>query len=391
MRYASMVHRVSGTGAEKWEVHFRAVRMRAAGENVLLLTIGEPDMATPTHIIEATIDSLLAGRTGYSAGRGEGSLLAAISARYARDGLGDVKESQIIVTSGTQNALAVAMFGLVESDDHVLVPDPYYATYEGLVRSTGAEVVPVPLDPDAGFHLDAEVLSRCVTPSSKVLLLNSPHNPTGATLRHDEIEQIGQVCIENDLWIVSDEVYSHLAFDRDVAPSPLGMAAMAERTIVASSLSKSHAMPGYRAGWLIAPEETIEAFLPIAESMLFGTLPFVQDAAVVALRDEMSITREMRKVFLRRAKVMVETIDGAGAIRCSMPEAGMFVMADVRACGLSGVAFANLLLEEELVAVMPGESFGLGGAGHIRISLTVADDIVTDAANRIAAFAEARS
>jgi len=382
-----MVDRLTGSGAEKWEIHFRATGKRAAGEEVLMLTIGEPDLSVPEHVIEATIDSLRAGRTGYIGARGTSSLLSAIADRYSAGSDRAVTESQIIVSSGTQNALSIVMLGLVDHGDDVLVADPYYATYEGVVAATGARVVPVPLDPDKGFHLDPNVLEAAVTAESRVLLLNSPHNPTGATLSLEEIEAIGRICIEHDLWILSDEVYAHHVFNGNVAASPLDIVALADRTVVVSSLSKSHAMPGYRAGWIIAPDETIDALLPIAESMLFGTQPFLQDAAAVAVRDDMSITKQMREMFVRRAKVMKNTIDGAGALRCSLPEAGMFVMADVRATGLSGNEFAGRLLEQHAVAVMPGESFGAGGAGHIRISMTVADDVVTEAATRIADLA----
>jgi len=387
MRYSSMVDRLAGSGAEKWQIHFRAVTKRAAGEEVLMLTIGEPDLSVPEHVIEATIDSLRAGRTGYTGGRGTTNLLSAIADRYSAGRDRKITESQIIVSSGTQNALSIVMLGLVDHGDDVLVGDPYYATYEGVVAATGARVVPVQLDPDAGFHLDPDVLRQAVTADSRALLLNSPHNPTGATLSFEEIETIGHICIDNDLWIISDEVYAHHVFDGDVAASPLDVTALAERTVVVSSLSKSHAMPGYRAGWIIAPDQTIDALLPIAESMLFGTQPFLQDAAAVAVGDDMSITRQMREMFQRRAKIMRGAIDGAGAVRCSMPEAGMFVMADVRGTGLTGNEFAARLLEEDGVAVMPGESFGAGGAGHIRIAMTVADDIVTEAATRIATLA----
>ena len=217
--------------------------------------------------------------------------------------------------------------------------------------------------------------------------VNTPHNPTGATLRLDEIEAIAEVCVEHDLWVVADEVYADHTYDGVPAPSMLDVPGMAERSIVTGSLSKSHAMPGFRTGWIVASEETVDALLPVAESMLFGTQPFLQDAAAAALRDDMTITKDMRETFRRRAEVMCRMIDGVGPVRAPMPEAGMFVMADVRATGMTGQAFAKQLLEATNVGVMPGESFGRGGSGHIRISMTVADDIVTEAARRIADFA----
>ncbi len=368
-------------------MHWLASQRLAAGDDVLALTIGEPDFAVPEHVVETTIESLLAGRTGYSGGRGEHRVLSAIVDKYTLHYRRPIDTDQIIIVSGTQNGLSVAMYGVVDPGDDVLVPDPYYATYEGVVRAAGGRIVSVPLDPDKGFHLDPDVLRSCITPASRALLLNTPHNPTGATLSLAEIEAIGEICIEHDLWIISDEVYADHTYDGTPAASPLDVAELHERTIVTTSLSKSHAMPGFRTGWMVASAETVEALLPLAESMLFGTQPFLQDGAATALRDDMSITREMRSTFRRRAEIMCRAIDGAGAIRSPMPEAGMFVMADVRGTGLSGIDFALKLFESTDVAVMPGESFGVGGTGHIRISMTVADDVVAEAARRIAEFA----
>ncbi len=382
-----MAERMAGSGSDKWQLHWLAQQRSADGHDVLMLTIGEPDFPAPKHVIDTAIASLHAGRTGYTSGRGEGGILDAIVDKFTHHYGRPITREQVIVVSGTQNGLSIAMYGTVDPDDDVLVPDPYYATYEGVIQAAGGTIVPVRLDPDEAFHLNVDVLRNRVTPASRVLLLNTPHNPTGATLRLDEIEAIAEVCVEHDLWVVADEVYADHTYDGVPAPSMLDVPGMAERSIVTGSLSKSHAMPGFRTGWMVASEETVNALLPVAESMLFGTQPFLQDAAAAALRDDMTITKNMRETFRRRAEVMCRMIDGVGPVRAPMPEAGMFVMADVRATGMTGQAFAKQLLEATNVGVMPGESFGRGGSGHIRISMTVADDIVTEAARRIADFA----
>jgi len=387
MRHSIMAERMAGSGSDKWQLHWLAQQRTAAGHDVLMLTIGEPDFPAPDHVVDTAIASLRAGRTGYTSGRGEGGVLDAIVDKFTDHYGRAITRDQVIIVSGTQNGLSIAMYGTVDPGDDVLVPDPYYATYEGVIQAAGGTVVPVRLDPDEAFHLNVDVLRSCVTPESRALLLNTPHNPTGATLRIDEIEAIAEVCVEHDLWVVSDEVYADHTYDGVPAPSMLDVPGMAERTIVTGSLSKSHAMPGFRTGWIVASEEAVDALLPVAESMLFGTQPFLQDAAAAALRDDMTITKDMRETFRRRAEVMCRTIDGAGVMKAAMPEAGMFVMADVRETGLSGIEFAKRMLEATDVAVMPGESFGLGGAGHIRISMTVADEVVGEAASRIAGFA----
>jgi arginine:pyruvate transaminase len=266
------------------------------------------------------------------------------------------------------------------------VPDPYYATYDGVIAASGAGLVPVPLDPDQGFHLDADRLSRAVTGNSRALLLNTPSNPTGAVLSAKEISAIGEVCLRNDLWIVCDEVYASLVYNGEFA-SPFDDPKLCDRTIVVSSLSKSHAMPGFRCGWAIGPEEFSEAMLPLSETMLFGSQPFLEDATAFALGHDFPECHAMREAYVRRARLVVEHLRNVPGISVHMPEGGMFIMADVRRTGLSGGDFARTLLHEENVVTMPGESFGKSASGHIRISLTASDEEITEASGRIGRFA----
>jgi arginine:pyruvate transaminase len=275
---------------------------------------------------------------------------------------------------------------LVEKGDDVLVPDPYYATYDGVIAASGAGLVPVPLDPDKGFHLDARRLSKTLTRSSRVLLLNTPSNPTGAVLSAEEISSIGEVCVRNDLWIVCDEVYASLVYEGRFA-SPFDDPRLCDRTIVVSSLSKSHAVPGFRCGWAIGPEQFSEAMLPLSETMLFGSQPFLEDATAFALNHDFPECHAMREAYIRRARLVVEHLHNAPGVSVHMPEGGMFIMADVRRTGLSGADFALGLLNEESVVTMPGESFGRSASGHIRISLTAKDEEITEASSRIAGYA----
>ena len=214
----------------------------------------------------------------------------------------------------------------------------------------------VDTEPRHRFHLTLQALEAAITGRSRVLLLNSPSNPTGAVLGSEEIAAIGEVCRRHDLWIVSDEVYETLVFGNHRFASPFDNPDLAERTVVVSSLSKSHAMPGYRAGWVLGPEEFIHRMLPFAEALLFGCQPFIQDAAVFALSNDFAEIDIMRRDYERRARLIVEHLKSAPHIRAAMPEGGMFIFADVRATGLTGHDFAMRLLEEEKVALMPGES-----------------------------------
>ena len=319
--------------------------------------------------------------------QGESNLLEALAKRYSQSTGRTITSSQVAFAPGTQSAISFAMMALVEAGDDVLIPDPYYATYEGVVATTGANVVPVPLSPDRGFHLQADDLRAALTKRSRVLLLNTPSNPTGTVLTPDELVAIGEVCVEHDLTIVCDEVYADLTFD-GAYTSPFAMSALADRTVVVSSVSKSHAMTGWRCGWMVASPEFIQATLPIIESLLFGSQQFLQDATEFAISRHFAECDAMRIAYATRARAVVDRLNGRGGLQCRMPEGGMFIMADVRAVSASGEAFAWRLLDEYGVVTMPGESFGSGGAGHLRISLTTDIPVLEAACDRIVALAE---
>jgi arginine:pyruvate transaminase len=387
MRVSSILDRVAGLGSDKWRVHLRARQMMARGEAVILLTIGEPDQPTPVALVEAAHRALQAGRTGYSSGRGEPAVLQALAAKYSLRTGRHIGSDQFVWAPGTQTALYLLLTALVEAGDEVLVADPCYATYDGLVRSTGAVMVPVALRESHGFRLQADDVARAVTPATRVIFLNSPHNPTGAVLTRDDIRAIGEVARAHDLWIVSDEVYESLVFAGPFA-SPFDEADLAERTVVASSLSKSHAAPGFRAGWCAGSPAFISRLLPLAETLLFGSQPFIADMAVEALSREFAITAQMRGAYAGRARHVAETLAGLPGLRVHPPQAGMFVMVSVDGSGLDGEAFAARLLDEELVAVMPGAAFGVAAAGMVRLSLTVPDALLAEACRRIAALAQ---
>ncbi|WP_305986069.1 pyridoxal phosphate-dependent aminotransferase [Roseibium sp. MMSF_3544] len=386
MRYASITDRLAHLGSGKWSLHLKAREMAANGIDVIELTIGEPDILPDTALLDEASHAMRSGRTRYSNGRGEPGVLAALAGKY-RQRRQDVTERNILCFPGTQTALFAVMLGLVETGDAVLVCDPLYATYEGVIAASGASMVPVPLRPEKGFHLQAEDLEKAVTRNCRVLLLNTPHNPTGATLTRDEIAAIGEVCRRHDLWIVCDEVYEELIFDGAFA-SPFDDPALEERTIVVSSISKSHAAPGFRSGWAVGPEEFCTRLLAVSETMLFGGQPFIADMTAKALSEDFDTAARMRERYRGRAQLIIERLAGQNLLHPMMPEAGMFLLIDVSAMGLDGASFADRLLAEKHVAVMPGASFGEQAAGFIRLSLTVDDGQLADAVERISAFSK---
>lgn len=387
MRYAPITDRLQGLGGAKWQVHGLARQMKAAGVPVIELTIGEPDVPCPPELIATAARAMEDGRTGYSNGHGETATLRAIAARYtARRGRVFGAEN-VITLPGTQTVLFAVLMALLSPGDEVLVGDPMYATYEGLIAATGARMVPVPLRPEAGFRMQAADVAARITPATRVLFLNSPHNPTGAVLRHDEIAALGTLARQHDLWIVSDEVYEDLVFDGVPFASPLDFPDLAERTIAAASISKSHAAPGFRSGWAVGPAEFIHRLLPLSETMLFGSQPFIADMTAVAVAEGSPVARGMAERFARRARLIHDLLHGTNGLAVHMPEAGMFALLDIRASGFSGQDFAMALLQRMQVATMPGESFGEGLAGWLRLSLTQPDERIAEAAARIARFA----
>ena len=390
MRYAPVTDRLADLGSAKWEIHILGRKMKAAGEDVIELTIGEPDVSTPPDLMAMAAAAMTAGRTGYSNGRGEPGLLRALAARYTARRGRTIGTDQVICLPGTQTTLYGVLHTLVTTGDEVLLGDPMYATYEGLVRSTGATVVPVPLRPEAGFRMRAEDVEARITPATRVLFLNSPHNPTGAVLTRDDLRALCDVAARHDLWVLCDEVYEDLCFPGVTFTSPLDFADHAERVIVASSISKSHAAPGFRSGWCVGPAEFAARLLPLSETMLFGSQPFIADMTAAAVSAPSPIAADMMARFQRRAALIASRLDGVAGMRVHQPQAGMFALIDVRASGLSGDAFARALLAEAKVAVMPGESFGQALQGWLRVSLTQPDDLIAAACDRIAAFASIR-
>lgn len=387
MRYASVTDRLAGLGGAKWAIHARARALAAAGRDVIELTIGEPDVPTPPVLAETAVAALRAGRTGYSNGRGEAALLAALASRYSARRGRTISVGQVMCFPGTQTALYAVLTALVEGGDAVLVGDPMYATYEGLVRSTGAQVVPVPLRAERGFRLGADDLAARMTPQTRVILINTPHNPTGAVLARDDLAAICALAQAHDLWVVCDEVYEDLVFPGVSFASPLELDDRADRVIVVSSISKSHAAPGFRSGWCIGPEAFCARLLPLAETMLFGNQPFIADMTAAAVAAPSPVAAQMAARFAARAALIRDRLDGVAGLRVHVPQAGMFALLDVRAFGLSGDAFGAQLLEVAGVAAMPGESFGAGLAGWLRLALTQDDARTAAACDRIAAFA----
>ena len=386
MRFSPLVDRIAGEETGAWRVHWEGVRRRDAGHDVIFLTVGDPDQAAPEAVIGATIEALRRNRTGYSPIIGYPQVRAAVAARFERRTGRPCTADNVVLTPGTQGGLFCALNCLAGLGDEVILPEPIYGPYAGVIGASGARMVNVPLRAEKGFHPDLDTLARAVTPQTRVIWINSPHNPTGAVFTADEIAGIAEVCREHDLWLLSDEVYEDLAFARPHT-SPWSLPDMAERTVVASSLSKSHAMAGFRFGWIIGPPALSRHLFDFLLCMYFGGPAFIQDGAVAALGAELPEVNALREAYRRRASLLSSILADAPNCRAIPPEGGMFVLFDVRGSGLGAEDFARELVVHENVALLPCDGFGPSACGHLRIALTAPEPRLEEAGRRIVRFA----
>jgi arginine:pyruvate transaminase len=387
MKFSPLVDRIVGGGADAWTVHFEAMRQRAEGREITFLTIGDPDQPPPEAVIDAAIVSLRQHHKGYAPIAGQPAIRAAIAARIARRSGAPCAEANIVVTPGAQAGLYMVLQCIAGDGDEVLVSEPVYATYGAVTGASGARMVSTPLAPERGFHPDLAAMERAITPRTRAIWINNPHNPSGAVLDRGELEGIADLCRRYDLWLLADEVYEDLAYARPHIPA-WSLPDMADRVIVVSSLSKSHAIPGFRFGWVAAPPELTAHLFNLVLCMLFGGPPFIQEAVLPALERDLPEAVVVRETYRRRAAEFSELLAAAPNCRVTPPEGGMFVLLDVRATGLTSTAFAEQLLAEEAIAVVPCDPFGPSAVGHLRISLTLPDAQLFDAGRRIVAFAE---
>jgi arginine:pyruvate transaminase len=386
MRFSPLVDRVAGRGSAAWSVHTEARGRQQAGEDVIFLTVGDPDQEPPETVIDATVAALHDGRTGYAPTIGYPALREAIAARVARRSGQPCTADNIAVVPGAQGGLYSAMQCLAGPGDEIIVGEPIYATYEGIIGASGARMVTFPLRPDRGFHPDLDALAQAITPRTRVLWINSPHNPTGAVFTRAEFEAVAALCRAHDLWLLSDEVYEDLAFARPHT-SAWSLPDMAERSVVVSSLSKSHALPAFRLGWVVGPPELIRHLANLLLCLTYGSPAFIQYGALAAFRGELPEVAGLREDYRSRAALMSDLLARAPGCRVIPPEGGMFVLLDVRGTGLGAADFARRLLDSERVAVLPCDGFGPSAAGHLRIALSAPEARLRDAADRILRFA----
>lgn len=380
---------INNGDTDGWDLFRRARDMKRAGHPVIELTIGEHDIRTAAPILREMHQAAIGGNTGYADIPGSDELRDTIARRIQSNTGVATSRDNILVTAGGQAALFAAHHAVCDEGDKALYVDPYYATYTGTIRSVGANPVAVYAQPEDGFQLKRSAL-EAQAQGARSLLINTPNNPTGVVYSRETIQDIAEVCKAHGLWLISDEVYDTQIWE-GTHISPRQIEGMAERTMVVGSMSKSHAMTGSRVGWVCGPAHAIARIEDLLTYTNYGIAGYIQDAANYALQLGKDFEDQIGAPFKRRRAIVEELLAGQNIVRAVPMQGAMYAMLDIRATGMSGEEFADALLDEKFVAVMPGESFGTSSAGHVRVALTVDDVAFRSAFETLLSFAAERA
>jgi aspartate/methionine/tyrosine aminotransferase len=372
IRFAERMDRLGTESA--FEVLARARRLEATGRQVVHLEIGEPDFATPDNITEAAVTALNAGHTHYTPAGGIMEVREVV-ARFVSRRLGvEVEPAEAVLVPGSKNVLLFVLLACVEPGDEVIYPDPGYPIYHSLANFVGAAPVPVRLREERGFRMDLEELAALVTPRTRLLILNSPQNPTGGVLTPDDVAFIARLAVEHDLLVISDEIYSQIIYGAEHV-SVLAQPGMRERTILMDGMSKAYAMCGWRLGYGVAPRELAARMETLMINSSSCAAAFSQMAAIEALESPESevAVRRMVDQFRARRDLVVGGLNAMPGVRCTLPQGAFYAFPNVSGTGLDERELAEGLLERAGVAVLPGTAFGQAGAGFLRLAYTQAE------------------
>ncbi|MEA2637214.1 MAG: aspartate aminotransferase [Chloroflexota bacterium] len=385
IRFAERLSRLGTESA--FEVLAHARLLEAEGRSIVHLEIGEPDFATPDNIIDAAVRAMRNGATHYTPASGIREVREKTAAYVTRHTGVPTQFENVVLTPGSKNLLLFALLAMVEEGDEVIVPDPGYAIYRSLTEFIGAKAVSLPLRQENDFRIDVAELRGLITPRTRMLVVNSPQNPTGGILTRNDCEQIASVAIEHDLVVLSDEIYNRLSYD---APhvSLYGIEGMAERTIYMDGLSKAWAMCGWRLGFGAMPVEIAKKMDTLMINSSSCAAAFTQWAAVEAFDSPESDAAVLTMVaeFERRRDHFVELLNAIPGFTCRRPAGAFYVFPDITETGFTDRELAASLLDEVGVAVLPGTSFGRHGGGHIRLSYAASIANLEEAARRIAQY-----
>ncbi|MCV7355893.1 aspartate/methionine/tyrosine aminotransferase [Mycolicibacterium fluoranthenivorans] len=370
----------------------RAKALAAAGEPVVNFGAGEPDFATPAHIVTAAVAACTRRSShSYSPAGGLPELREAVCEKTRRDSGLSMMPEQVLVTNGGKQAVYEALAALVDVGDEVIIPAPFWTTYPEIVHMFGGSPVVIPTDDTTGFKVSVSQLDDAHSSRTKVLIFCSPSNPTGAVYTPDEVRAIGQWCLDNDVWVLTDEIYEHLYYGASVPASmPVLVPDLADRCVVINGVSKAYAMTGWRVGWLLGPPDIVRGATALQSHATSNVANVSQYAALAALTGDQTCVGDMRSAFHRRRDVIVEMLSATHGVDCPTPEGAFYAFASVkRLLGTviagrrvrSSAELADVILDEVRVAATPGEAFG--SPGYLRFSYALCDADLTSGIGRL--------
>jgi len=386
MKFAQRMDNIGTEGA--FVVLARARALEAEGHDIIHLEIGEPDFPTPENIVEAAYGALQADYTHYTPAGGIMEVREAVAGFLNRRLGTDVAPLEVVMVPGSKNVLLFTLLSCIEAGDEVILPDPGYPVYESLVRFIEARPVPIRLREENAFRLDVDELASLVTDRTRLLIVNSPQNPTGGILTHEDIQAIARLAVERDLLVVADEIYSQIVYGDFVHTSLLAQPGMRERTVLLDGMSKAYAMCGWRLGYGVAPRALAERMETLMINSSSCAAAFTQMAAIEAFNAPESDRAVARMVaeFQRRRDLMVDGLNAIPGFRCARPDGAFYAFPNIEGTGMDERELADRLLTEAGVAVLPGTAFGAGGKGYIRLAYTNSQANIESALDRIRNF-----
>jgi aspartate aminotransferase len=377
---ASRISQMTGEGA--LAVYSRAKELEKQGRSIIHLELGEPDFHPAAPIVDAVRAAVVEGRDRYVSPVGIPALREAVAAYLKRTRRLDVPAQHVLIAPGCKMALALAMMALLEPGDEVLYPDPGFPIYPSFTRGLGATPIPFILREKNQFQPDIAEIASKITARTKVLIFNSPNNPTGTVFSDDTLAQIAALAVKHDLWVMADEIYARILFTGEYK-SIYGLAGMAERTVIIDGFSKTFAMTGWRLGYAVAPSELIDAMDLLVLNTFTCTAEFTQVAAIEALQDSTNAVDAMIAEYRSRRDLFVARLNTIPGFRCQMPEGAFYAWVNIEDTGLPAEEVARMLLEEAGVAGIAGAAFGPGGKDYLRFSLVSARHLLEQALQRI--------
>jgi aspartate aminotransferase len=360
--------------------------LEAQGRKILHLEIGQPDFQTFPNIRQAGIRAIENGQTRYTSPAGMPSLRQTI-ANYVSERLGlDLPPARVVVGPGAKPGLFFPTLALVNPGDEVIYPDPGFPTYEAMIRVAGGVLVPIPLREENQFSFDLAVFDRQVSDRTRMIVLNSPANPTGGVIPLDDLRHIACKALEFGCWVLSDEIYGHLAYDGLVVPSIATLPGMLDRTVICDGFSKTYAMTGWRLGYMIMPPALAERVELLLTHSIGCTAAFTQVAGIEALTGPQDVIAEIVAEYQRRRDFIVAGLNAIPGVICHVPQGAFYVFPNVKSFGLSSKEIARRLIDEAGVAVLAGSDFGLGGEGYLRLCYATSTEVLTEAVEKMAGW-----